>query len=91
MEIQMAKGEIGGPETRLGFLDLLLIVWFSGTRGGEFRDEPAREVGARRGEVGCARVRETSSGVAPPPSPLFPPLGPLHLGGSPGLPAGSPG
>uniref|UniRef100_F1MRK8 UL16-binding protein 17 n=1 Tax=Bos taurus TaxID=9913 RepID=F1MRK8_BOVIN len=29
----MAKGEIGGPETRLGFLDLLLIVWFSGTPG----------------------------------------------------------
>ena len=86
----MAKGEMGGPETRLGFLDLLLIVWFSGTPGGEFRDEPARG-GARGGEVGCARVRETSCGVAPPPSPLFPPLGPLHLGGSPGLLAGSPG
>uniref|UniRef100_A0A452EJZ6 MHC class I-like antigen recognition-like domain-containing protein n=1 Tax=Capra hircus TaxID=9925 RepID=A0A452EJZ6_CAPHI len=24
---------MGGPETRLGFLDLLLIVWFSGTPG----------------------------------------------------------
>ena len=37
----MAKGERGGPETRLGFLDLLLIVWFSGTPGIEFRDELA--------------------------------------------------
>lgn len=45
----MAKGERGGPETRLGFLDLLLIVWFSGTPGGEFRDEPARGGGAARG------------------------------------------
>ena len=39
--------------------------------------------GRGRWEVGCAGVRETSCGVAPPPSPLFPPLGPLHLGGSP--------
>ena len=41
IEIQVAKGEMGGPETLLGFLDLLLIVWFSRTPGGEFRDEPA--------------------------------------------------
>ena len=39
---------MGGPETLLGFLDLLLIVWFSGTRSGEFWDEPAMG----RGEVG---------------------------------------
>ena len=88
---------MGGPETLLGFLDLLLIVWFSGTPGGEFRDEPARggrgmgPEGGRPEEVGCAGVRETSCGVAQPPSPLFPPLGPLLLGGSPGLLAGSPG
>ena len=48
----MAKGERGGPETRLGFLDLLLIVWFSGTSGSEFRDEPTGGGGMARGEVG---------------------------------------
>ena len=42
------------------------------------------------GKLG-ARGFQTSSGVAQPPSPLFPPLGPLLPCGSPRLLAGSPG
>lgn len=88
------KGEMGGPETPLGFLDLL-IVWFSGAPGGEFRDEPARGgqgdgPGGRpargswvRGFAALLRWRRR-------PFLFFPPLGPLLLGGSPRLLAGSP-
>lgn len=62
---------MGGPEARLGFPVLLLMVWFSGTPGGEFR----------RGTCG---ILETSCAVAPPPPPLSLPLAPLLLSGSPG-------
>ena len=46
---------MGGPETLLGFLDLLLIVWFSGTPGGEFRNEPVGGAG-KLGERGFAKL-----------------------------------
>ena len=87
IEIQVAKGEMGGPEIRLGFLDLLLIVWFSGTSGSEFRDEPT---GAGRAEGKLGELRP-EQGWSCAPSPLSLPLGPYLLSGSPGLLAGSPG
>lgn len=48
---------MGGPETRLGFLVLLLIVWFSGTPGGEFRRGTCGAWGAGKlGELRRKRV-----------------------------------
>jgi len=47
----VAKGEMGGFKTSLGFLVLLPIVLFSGTSSGEFGDDPARSVAGEREEV----------------------------------------
>ena len=49
--IQVAKGEMGGFKTSLGFLVLLPIVLFSGTSSGEFGDDTARSVAGEREEV----------------------------------------
>ena len=75
-----------------------MIVLFSGTSSGEFRDEPAgkpEEVGwvlTRKGDgCGVRGVRETSCSVSPSPPPLSLPSAPFLLGGSSRLLAGSTG
>ena len=89
---------MGDSKSSLGFLVLLVIVLFSGTSSGEFRDEPAgkpEEVGwvlTRKGDgCGVRGVRETSCSVSPSPPPLSLPSAPFLLGGSCQLLAGSTG
>ena len=82
---------MGGPKTSLGFLDLLLFVWFSGTCSGEFWDEPAMGRG-KLGELQPEREWWCAQGfwkLLPGKRRLS--LGLLLLSGSPGLLVGSPG